>query len=133
MCLFIKFINDDINCSHKCSCKSFRMTCLMNNEKLISLGGLSVMLLSRLPRLFVVRTQIHLFYQRRQLHISSFMSFQSPKSFKMTCLMNNEKLMNLGGLSLLLPSPSTEFALSRCLIFATFSFYQRQHLLSSKA
>ena len=67
----------------------------------MSLGGLNLLLLSRLPRLFVARAQIHLFYQRRRQHISSSMSFQSPKSFKMTCLMNDEKLMNLGDPGLL--------------------------------
>ena len=35
----------------------------MNNEKLMSLGGLNVLLLLRLPRLFMVRAQIHLFHQ----------------------------------------------------------------------
>ena len=53
LCIFIFFINNDVNfiydnisCSHKWICKSFKMTWPINNKKLINLGGLSLMLLS---------------------------------------------------------------------------------------
>ena len=105
----------------------------MNNEKLMSLGGLSLLLLLHLPELFVIRIQIFLFHQRQRPHLLSFISFQSSKSFRMTCLMNDEKLRNLGSLGFLFPLLSLESAPNKCLIFGTFSFYQQRHLFSSKA
>ena len=133
MCFFIKFINNNISCSPKYNYKSFKMTCLMNNEKVMSLNSLSLLLLLHSLGLFVVPAQILLFHQRRRPYLSSPMLFWSPKSFRMTCLINNEKLMNLGSLGLLLPLLSLESALSKCLIFATFSFHQQWHLNLSKA
>ena len=61
--LFIKFINDNISCSHKCSCKSLRMTWPIRNKKLINLGGLGLLLLLPSPKSLVVATQIVSFYQ----------------------------------------------------------------------
>ena len=66
LCIFIKFINDDINCSHKCSCKSLRMTWLISNEKLMNLGGLGLLLLLPSPKLLIVATQIVFFHQIHQ-------------------------------------------------------------------
>ena len=66
LCLFIKFINDNISCSHKCSCKSLRMTWLISNEKLINLGGLGLLLLPPLPKSLVVATQIVFSHQINQ-------------------------------------------------------------------
>ena len=104
----------------------------MNNKKRMSLGSLSLLLLLRLLELFVVCAQIHLFHQQQEYHLLSSMSFQSPNFFKMICLINNEKLMSLGGLSLLL------FLVSLLLLvvsrFATFFFhffYQWQYFLLS--
>ena len=90
----------------------------------MSLDGLSLLLLLRLPELFVVRTQIRLFHQQQQPHLLSSMSFRSPKLFRIIYLMNDKKLMNLGRLGLLLPLLSPESVFSRYLIFETFSFHQ---------
>ena len=66
LCLFIKFINDDISCSHKCNCKSLKMTLPINNEKLINLVGLDLLLLLPLPKSLVVAIQIVFFHQIHQ-------------------------------------------------------------------
>ena len=68
LCIFIKFINDNISCSDKYSCKSLRMTWLISNEKLMNFGGLGLLLLSLSPKSLVVATQIvsfHQIYQRQ--------------------------------------------------------------------
>ena len=120
---FIKFINDNISCSHKCRYTSFKMTCLINNIKLISLDDLSLLLLLHLLELFVVRTQISLFLERQRYHLLSTVSFQSPKSFRMTCLIYDEKLISLGGLSLLLLLPLLLFLVVTRFVTFLFIFF----------
>ena len=63
LCLFIKFINDDISYSYKCSCKSLKVTWLISHKELINLNSLSLLLLSPSPKLLVIATQIVFFYQ----------------------------------------------------------------------
>ena len=73
LCLFIKFINDDISYSYECSCKSLRMTWLISNEKLINLGSPGLLLLLLLPKSLIVATQIVFFHQiyQRQYQLQS--------------------------------------------------------------
>ena len=66
LCLFIKFINDNISCSYKCSCKSLKMTWPISNKKLMNLGGLGLLLLLPSLKSLVVATQIVFFHQIHQ-------------------------------------------------------------------
>ena len=88
----------------------------INSEKLIFLESLGLLLPSLLSKLLVISLMVHTQIIFSIFSINDNISFypnHSCKSHRMTKLNNDEKLMNLGGLGLLLLSLSPESAHSR--------------------
>ena len=103
---FIFFINNNIFFYLNYSCKSFKMTYELNNDKkLMNLRGLGLLLSLLLSKslliLLVICTQIVFFIFFINNNIF-FYPNHNYMSLRITLLNNDENLINLGGLGLLL-------------------------------